>query len=166
MAKELRSKSRKTSHSPKIKSGIKKIQNNVESIKELKLRSNRLPVQFRIIVPSTKGDKEIPEWEFQRRIDSERKYLIKMFGGDTTIQAQGGYADDKKVIFERNAVVEISTTKEMYNHHRKRLVSHIRKRRKQWKQDTLAYAVEGNFYVYPRKPYIKHDKEGKNIRIE
>ena len=156
----------------KVKSHFRKTDNIYsvhKDIKELDLRSNRLPIQFGLIVPSTIKDKKIPQREFKRRISSERKFFTSKFGGDTAIQQSGGYSikekGTRKLIVEDGVMVMSSMSAQKYSQKRKVLADHVKKRRKQWKQDTIGYQLEGNFYTYPRKKYIGHDKKNTNIDI-
>ena len=136
------------------------------TIREPKLNSNRLPIQVAVIVPSTKVDKPISDVAFQKRIASERKFFSETFGGDTSVSAAGGYiGEEGKLITEKIATVESSMSKKSYDENRSKMAKHITDRQKEWDQETIGYAIEGNFYTYPKKDYIDHDKKNKNIKI-
>ena len=144
---------------------------NPKSIKELKLKSNRLPVQIGIIVPSTNFDKKISKKEYNKRVLNEKTYFSELFGGNTAITEKGGYiatGDEKKdkiLIEEEGTIVEANTTSEIYKKNKSKVANHIKKKQKDWKQETIGYSVEGNFYVYPKKSFIGSDK-AKNIILE
>jgi hypothetical protein len=121
-----------------------------------KKNRNRLPVQVGIIVPSTEYDKQIPRREFDNRIDETRKFMSSSFGGDTTINARGGYVTDdgNKLISENTAIVESSMTHEKFDKRKELINKFIKEKQEEWKQDTLAYEVEDDLYIYPKKKYI------------
>ncbi len=136
----------------------------------LNIRANRLPVQFSIIVPSTKLDKKISTQAFNKRIDSEKSFMSKTFGGDTAIKAEGNFelkekGKKLKLIKERNVIVESSTTKKKFNENRKVLITHLKARRKEWKQNSILFKVEGETFITPRQSFIPHDKSKRKILI-
>ena len=127
-------------------------------IPPLKLRSNQLSVQVVSVVPSTKFDKNISDQEFKKRIDAEKKWFSNNFGGDTSIKSVGSYVMDNKLIKERVVIVESSMSKETYMKSRSKLASHFKAKRKQWKQDSIIFKVEGHAFIYPKKSFIEGDK--------
>jgi hypothetical protein len=138
--------------------GIKQPQ-AIRFIRALPLNSNRLPVQFSIIVPATELDKNIPEKEFEKRIEDEKEYFSKLFGGDTSIKAVGSYWDGKKLIKEKAVLVTSSMSVDIYNKERKELAKHIKEKQKDWKQDTILHKIEGQDFITPKKSYIINDKK-------
>ena len=134
----------------------------------LNIRANRLPVQFSVIVPSTKLNKKIPR-AFNKRVDSEKRFLDKTFGGDTTVRAVGSFVLKKGkkeiLIKERNAIVESSTTKKVFNSKRKILIAHLKERQKQWKQNSLLFKIEGETFITPRQSFIPHDSTKRKILV-
>lgn len=149
------------------------LKSGTKSIHELKLRSNRLPVQIGIVVPSTNYDKSISPKAFKKRVQSEKKYFSELFGGNTALSSTGGYiAQEKKnkrtshkLIEEEGTIVQASTTPEKYESHKRKIANHIKQKRKDWKQETIGYSVEGTFFVYPKKSFISSTKS-KNIVLE
>tara|TARA_R100001530_G_scaffold101568_1_gene70633 strand:+ start:595 stop:1059 length:465 start_codon:yes stop_codon:yes gene_type:complete len=135
----------------------------------LNVRANRLPVQIRILVPETVLNTKISAKKFKNRIASEKKFMSKTFGGDTTIKAVGSYIMKRKkkdiLIEEKTAIVESSTTKKQFNANRKKFINHIKQKQKQWKQDSVMYKIEGENFIYPKKDYISHDKSKRKILI-
>jgi len=116
---------------------------------------NRLPVQIAIIVPSTRGDKTISDSAFKKRVEKTRKKLDSLFGGDTTVQASGGWiSGEGDLVTEDTAVVESSTTHEEFNQKKSSLKSWIKKKRNNWKQSQLAYKFDGVLYAYPEKSWM------------
>lgn len=138
-------------------------------INALNVRANRLPVQFSVIVPSTKLDKKISRQSFQKRIDSEKRFMSKTFGGDTTVRAVGSFVLKKGkkdvLIKERTAIVESSTTKRVFDNKRKALIKHIKARQKQWKQNSILFNLEGESFIFPRQKFIPHQRSKRKILI-
>lgn len=139
-------------------------------INALNIRSNRLPVQFSIIVPSTKLDRKISTKAFARRADSERRFLSRTFGGDTSIKASGDFeikekGKQPKLIKEKSVIVESSTTARVFNAKRKTLIKHLKARQKQWKQNSILFKVEGETFITPRQSFIPHDKSKRKILV-
>lgn len=116
---------------------------------------NRLPIQVGIVVPSTRDeDVKISDSAFRKRVETTRKFLDKRFGGDTTIDGSGGYVGGGSLITEETALVVSSTTESEFERNRDSLRRFIREKRRNWGQDTLAYMVEGDLYIYPERDYI------------
>lgn len=138
-------------------------------INTLNVRANRLPVQFSVIVPSTKLEKKISPSAFQKRINSEKIFMDKTFGGDTTVRAVGSFVLTKRkkdiLIKEKNAIVESSTTRKVFNTKRKILIQHIKERRKQWKQNSILFKLEGETFIFPRQKFIPHDSSKRKVLI-
>lgn len=135
---------------------------------KLDLNANRLPVQFSIIVPSTELDKKIPDKEFNQRINAEKKFFDKKFGGDTSIKEVGSYVQRKGkkdiLIKEKGAIVESSTTPEVYSKNRKSLSAHIKQRQKDWKQNSVLFRIQSESFIYPKQSFIPSaDQKGKII---
>ncbi len=136
----------------------------------LNVRANRLPVQVGIIVPSTIRDKKISTEAFAKRVDSEKTFFSRTFGGDTAIRGEGNFELKEKgkkpiLIKERNVIVESSTTPKVFNSKRKILIRHIRARQKQWKQNSVLFKVEGEDFIFPRQSFIPHDKSKRKILV-
>lgn len=138
-------------------------------INALNLRTNRLPVQVAIIVPSTKLEKKILTPEFNKRVRSEKIFMDKTFGGDTSIKATGGFVLKKRkkdiLITEKSVIVESSTTPKIFNAKRKVLADHIVARRTQWKQNSIFFKIEGENFNFPRRKFIAHDPSKRKILV-
>lgn len=142
---------------------------NVQTIKPLNIKSNRLPIQYSIIVPSTRREKKISTSAFNKRVDSEKTFMSKTFGGDTTVKAQGNFLERRGkrniLIKEKNAVVESSTTRKVFNTKRKILIRHLKERNRQWKQNSILYKIEGETFIFPRQSFIPHDRSKRRIIV-
>jgi hypothetical protein len=123
--------------------------------------ANHLPIQVSVIVPSTKDkSKPLSDTEFAQRVDSEKKWFDRRFGGDTAVKDVGSYLmNGKTLISEGGMIVEASTTSEKYNNVKKSFAKHVEARRKQWGQDTMASRVEGQLFIVPKKSYIDSEKK-------
>ena len=75
----------------------------------LKLNSNRMKIQASITVPSTQYDKKISEAAFRNRVKQTKIFMDKTFGGDTSVNAIGGWYDDSKNKLIEEPVVKIGT---------------------------------------------------------
>ena len=128
---------------------------------------NNLPVELALVVPSTNADEEyIGDGNFQNRVEYVEKKFDQWFGGDTTTEAVGGYTwedDDGNVhrTEEKVAVVMAGTTEQVYKSHKKDLKELIKKRQRNWKQDTIAFRIDDRTYIYPRKEYIDNEDRAK-----
>lgn len=136
----------------------------------LNVRANRLPVQFSIIVPSTRREKKISNQAFAKRVDSEKKFFSRTFGGDTAIKAQGNFELKERgkkpiLVKEKNVIVESSTTKRVFNNNRKALIAHLKARKKQWKQNSLLFKIEGESFIFPRQKFVPNDRSKRKILV-
>ena len=114
-------------------------------------RSTKLNTQFAIIVPSTTGNKKLTPAGFNRRIESTAKFMSEKFGGDTSIRGRGGFiGKGGKLITERVAVVETSTTRKKFVANKPALRKFIVDNQKKWKQEQLAYKIEGDLILFPK----------------
>ncbi|MAH48579.1 hypothetical protein CMI37_22330 [Candidatus Pacearchaeota archaeon] len=141
----------------------------IPRINPLKLKSNRLPIQFSVLVPSTKLDKKISTSSFRKRIDDEKKFMSKTFGGDTSVKSTGSFVlkRGKKdiLIKEKNVIVESSTTTNKFNENRSRLIRHLKAKQKQWKQNSVLYKLEGESFIFPRQSFIPHDRSRRRVTV-
>lgn len=128
------------------------------SIPELPLKTNRLDVQFSIIVPSTKFDKDISARSFMKRVEDERTFLDNIFGGDSSIEQTGGFVSETgKLISEKNVMVTVSMSANTYRKNRRMLARHIQEMQRKWDQESIGYGVEGSFFLFPRSSFIPSD---------
>ena len=135
-------------------------------LNQLNISSNRLPVQYSIIVPSTNLSKKDT---FLKRINSEKIFMDRNFGGDTSVRSVGSFIirRGKKniLIKEKGAIIESSTTKKVFNSKRTILKKHIIQRQKQWKQNSILFKIEGETFIHPRQKFIAHDRSKRKILI-
>lgn len=138
----------------------------MRTIDKLNLDSNVLPVQVSVIVPSTERNKLISNSEFNKRVMDEKRWFDSVFGGDTSVETLGGYVGSgNKLITERGARVSSSMSVQKYKSVRNKLASHFRSRRKEWKQETILYSIEGVDFITPKKGYIDHESGLKRIDV-
>jgi len=125
-------------------------------------KSTHLPIQVGITIPSTEYDKRISTEEFRKRTETTAKEFSNRFGGDTAIKGKGDYTSKGKLIREDIIVIESSMTKEDYKKNKPRIEAYIKQKRKDWKQETIGYTFEDDFYIYPKfdsKPTKKTTKK-------
>lgn len=119
---------------------------------------NNLPIQVSFIVPSTRAGEDISKADFDQRVEFTRRWFSSTFGGDTTVRGSGGFVDENgNLVKEAVAEVESSTTRAEYIKAREDFAQFVRRRRRNWLQDAVAFKVEGRTYIYPEKPYIADD---------
>lgn len=117
-----------------------------------KSKVDSMPIDVSIIVPSTRKDKKVSKKEFSNRIDETGKFMIKIFGGDTTSLAHGGYKSSSgKEIKEDVASVNASMTYEQFNKNKDKLAQFIKDKQKDWNQETIAFKVENDLKLYPKR---------------
>ena len=131
----------------------------LNSLQPLPMRSNRLPVQVGVLVPSTEIDKPIGDKRFKQRVTAEQKYFNKKFGGTTSSKNVGAYTLNNKVIKEPVVLVSSSMTARQYKENMKALAQHFKQRQKQWKQDSVLVKVEGEDYIVPQQSFIATEKQ-------
>jgi len=111
-----------------------------------------IPIDVSIIVPSTKYDRRVSKREFSRRIHQTSRFMASAFGGDTTVLAHGGYVSKSgKEIEENVANVNASMTRKQFKKNKHKMTRFIKDMRKKWKQETIAYKVESDLKIYPKK---------------
>lgn len=102
-----------------------------------------------ITVPSTRDiDKKISENEFHRRIKETVNFLRSTLRGSTKLMGIGNYKSDdlNKSVTERVAKVEAYTTKEDYNKYDQKIERWLKKKKKQWGQESIAYTYNGTMF--------------------
>lgn len=133
---------------------------NLRFIDSPKFSSNKLPVQVAVVVPATTDeDKKLSEAQFKKRVDSEKRFMSKTFGGDTAIKGEGGFLLEGKLIKEKVVKVESSMSVADYNRNRQLIAKHVAERRKAWKQNSILVEVEGQTFITPKQSFISDDKK-------
>lgn len=115
----------------------------------LEKKSTKLPLQLSINVPSTDYDKKITPQQFNKRIKNTAKEFSDRFGGDTSIKGKGDYTSKGQLIREDVAIIESSMTRKDYQKNKSAIERFIKEKKKDWKQETIGYSFEGDFYIYP-----------------
>lgn len=139
----------------------------IKTVQKLPLITNNLPLQFGIIVPSTDRDKPISRSRFNKRINDEKEWFSKQFGGDTSVESVGSYWDDekKKLIKEPGAIVWSSMSKKKYNEKVKMLSDRIKENKEKWQQQSVLFKIEGYDFIYPKQDFIDHDSDIKAVPV-
>jgi len=110
--------------------------------------ADHLPIETIVTVPSTRYDKKISKQELNKRILETQKFLSQIFGGYTSIEALGGYIPKKGGLWEEPIVKIISFAKAKdYKKSKKRLAKWLKRKKKEWKQETIAYEQEGDLFL-------------------
>lgn len=123
---------------------------NLDLIPKENVRS--IPIDVSIIVPSTRYDRKVSKKEFNKRIHKTSRFMASAFGGDTTVLAHGGYISGSgREISENVANVNASMTHVQFEENKHKLERFIKDMRKEWKQETVAYKVENDLKIYPKK---------------
>jgi len=112
-----------------------------------------LPIRTGIIVPSTKNtDKPISNKEFQKRVTETRQFLSNTNGGFTSVRAVGGFTDEKgNLVKEDVVVVESFSTKDNFVKNRPKVRKFLRRKGKEWKQESMGYEHETDLYYIDSK---------------
>ena len=125
------------------------MKDNLRELLDKDLYTDKLEIEQRVYVPSTQdGDKEIPSYKFEKRIEEVEKKLSKLFGGYTEIRTTGGWLSDSKgLIKEKVAVVVSYADIKTFNKNKKRLLKWLKKKKQEWGQEAIGYEVEGDLYL-------------------
>lgn len=108
------------------------------------------PYEIKIYVPSTRLDTRISEAAFQHRIRVTKSFLSHLFGGYTSVQAQGGYmSNEDGLITEPVAVVTGFANPKDYEDKLPLLERFIKSKQKRWGQESLGFEFENDFFMYP-----------------
>lgn len=106
--------------------------------------------EIKIYVPSTQGDSDISDAEFEDRILFVQTALSTLFGGYTSVSADGGYIGaSSELTSEPVGVVSTWATPEDYAEHLPKLEELLMYCRELWEQETLGFEFENDFFMYP-----------------
>ena len=106
--------------------------------------------EIKIYVPSTQGDSDISDAEFEDRILFVQTALSTLFGGYTSVSADGGYIGaSSELTSEPVGVVSTWATPEAYEEHLPKLEELLMYCRELWGQETLGFEFENDFFMYP-----------------
>jgi hypothetical protein len=113
-------------------------------------QSYDLPLEMAVYVPSTeKASQIIPKREFSRRIEDVQTYLSQLFGGFSSVKAQGGYESSEKGLIQEDVIKVVAFAnrngfEEKFNELMNRIVAWC----KAWSQESIGFEFEGDlFYV-------------------
>ena len=116
----------------------------------LKEESIEAPYEVKVYVPSTAIDKPVTEREFRKRIMETQEFLSTLFGGFTTLQAQGGYMSDVEgLITEPVVVVATWASQQDYADRLEDLEEFLRVKRTEWQQEVIGFEFENDFFMFP-----------------
>jgi hypothetical protein len=106
------------------------------------------PIETAVVIPSTQdGNKKISGAEFKQRIIDSQEELSDMFGGYTSIKAEGGWKPKNgKVIREDVVKIVVFTTPDKLKENQAKLDKWLTSKRKEWGQYSMGYEIEGDFY--------------------
>jgi len=106
--------------------------------------------EIKIYVPSTQGENMISSQEFGQRIIFVQTALSKLFGGYTSVSADGGYIGaSSELTSEPVSVVSTWATPEDYEENLPKLEELLMYCRELWEQETLGFEFENDFFMYP-----------------
>jgi DNA ligase-1 len=107
-------------------------------------------LEIKIYVPSTQGDEPISSSEFEERVRLVQTFLSTLYGGYTTVSADGGYVGEKNaLISEPVQVVSTWADTENYEDNLDALEEFLMVIREGWSQETIGYEFENDFFMYP-----------------
>lgn len=104
-----------------------------------------------VIIPSTDYDKPVSKRVFNQRVKEVQIFFSNLFGGFTQVGTVGGWVSDGKVIKETGAkVVSFSSKGTWTKANQRKVVTFLRRKCKEWKQEAIAYRVEDDiFFLKP-----------------
>jgi hypothetical protein len=116
--------------------------------------------EIKIYVPSTQGDSDISEDEFEDRILFVQTALSTLFGGYTSVNAEGGYIGAfSELTSEPVGVVTTWATPEDYEEHLPKIEELLMYCRELWDQETIGFEFENDFFMYPESNLFEAEEE-------
>ena len=116
--------------------------------------------EIKIYVPSTQGDSDISDAEFEDRILFVQTALSTLFGGYTSVSADGGYIGaSSELTSEPVGVVSTWATPEDYEEHLPKLEELLMYCRELWQQESLGCEIENDFFMYPEPTLVAMEGE-------
>jgi len=126
--------------------------------------SNSSPYEIKIYVPSTQGEDSISESELSDRIKFIQSALSTLYGGYTTISAEGGYiGDSSELTSEPVGVVSTWANTEDYEDKLPDLEELLMYCRELWDQETIGFEFENDFFMYPESNLFEAEEEKVTI---
>jgi len=116
----------------------------------LKDISTEAELEIKIYVPSTQGDERISSEDFDERVIMVQTFLSQLYGGYTTVTADGGYVGEKNaLISEPVQVVSTWADTQNYEDNLDELEEFLMVIREGWGQETIGFEFENDFFMYP-----------------
>ena len=117
--------------------------------------STKLKYQLEVYVPSTDFEKATTKPIYNKRIKETETFLAGTFGGKTSIRGKGGYVFEEgknkgKLAQENVTIVETSMTRKQYEDNKPKIEKFLKDKRKDWKQESIGYKFEDDFYMHPK----------------
>lgn len=109
--------------------------------------ADHLPVETKVLVPSTLHDEAISAKEFAARAKETEDFLSRIFGGYTAVEAKGGWVEKGKVIAEPVIEVVSFTKAKDYFANRNKLLAFLKRKKREWKQSTVSVEIEGDLFL-------------------
>jgi len=114
-----------------------------------------LEAQITIVVPSTQGirrQRSLSKAEMENRVDGVRKYLAKLFGGYTSVNATGGYVmKSGKLVHENVVNVTSFGEKAIALRNRGTLVRKLKRWCIEFQQESMGLIWETDLIIIGRK---------------
>ena len=120
--------------------------------------AERLEAEIGVVVPSTKGVKTqriVNNTEMNKRVNDVRKYLSKIFGGYTSVNAVGGYVMKRgnKLVQEDVVIVtsfgDSGTARDKIKQNK--LLNKMKRWTIEWNQESTGLLWENDFIRISRK---------------
>lgn len=113
--------------------------------------STELQIETFTIVPSTiNGNQPISNAQFRKRVEETKNVVRKLFGGSTSVKGYGEYLLKGKHIPEKVMIVTSFSKKKDFLDSKSKWIKWIRKKREDWKQDSIGVGIEGDMYYVPK----------------
>tara|TARA_R110002110_G_scaffold35364_8_gene119506 strand:- start:2657 stop:4627 length:1971 start_codon:yes stop_codon:yes gene_type:complete len=114
--------------------------------------------EIKVYVPSTQGEADISDEDFEDRILFVQTALSTLFGGYTSINADGGYiGESSELTTEPVGVVSTWATPEAYEENLHKLEELLMYCREFWDQETIGFEFENDFFMYPEPTLFAAD---------
>lgn len=103
-----------------------------------------------ITIPSTKGNKNVGEFELQKRANRVATDMTEKFGGSTRVRGHGQYRGSGKHTFDEEDVIQVDVfmTEEDWKTHKRGMSTYLHNKRKLWKQQTLGVEFDDAEKMY------------------
>jgi hypothetical protein len=120
---------------------------SVQDFPNRRNEKNAHPHALAVYVPSTQGNNAISPQEFKNRISETQKVLSRVCGGGTQLIGFGSWKYEQKRGTEPTAIIQSSCKTNKYNKHDLVLKRFLRKKKEDWKQDSMGFSFNGKMYL-------------------